>query len=791
VRARRETPLPPGLSYDDLPLWMRQARRRVDWGLILVLLLGLLSVWPLITRGGLPRGTGLELYVYRTAEMADIIHEGVAYPRWASNLLYGYGLPLFNYTAPGSVYPAAVFSLLTESTPVDGVRSLLIVAALAGAGGMYAFVRRRWGAVAGLTSAGLFTLSPPLLFILPYVEGDLALIVALQITPAVFWAADRVLYHGGRGFDVGLLAGLTAILLLADERAGPYLFLLLAGWGLWLGLFDRRRAYGMMLLGIVLGSGMAAIFWLPALAEQALVHWVPAVQGNPRGALTLQELLTPTAIMDFGGFQPAAVRNLGLPLWMLAVIAAPGQLIVVWRDARHARRALQLAEWWLYFALAAAVLIGLVASHSLPGLPDAAVPGLLAIPLTVMAGRATLWLDSLGPRRERLRHAGLALLVSLPLLGAYPLLHPPDWRADFGPTDALARLQLELNDYGLGTVPVGGDIPLPGTTVPEPSRPLVESYVAGQVDKVNRTTFGSEGRVDVIEHDAALDRLLVAVSQPVRISLYISAFPGWNIQQGSLNLDWTSDPEGFLNFDARAGVHEVAVFYGETPLQLTADAIAIAMFLLTVAMSVLRSRRAGFTPTIDASLLATAETRVVAFALGFLVLALPALVGQAGLFWQQSPRGVVLGDSQPLQHYSRLGLDILSYRLDNAVVTPGESIELTLYWRTVRPLADNLQVTVNLVDAGTGRRVAQSYKRHLGGYPTTRWPSNRYVRDVHRLSLSESVPPGNYLLQVEVWDCASAALEGCQADQRLEFFEAYGSPVGRSLVLPVLVNVLP
>jgi len=460
-------------------------------------------------------------------------------------------------------------------------------------------------------------------------------------------------------------------------------------------------------------------------------------------------------------------------------------------DARHAGRALQLAEWWLYFALVAAVLIALVAGGSLPGLPDAAVPGLLALPLAVMAGRSALWLDGLGPARDRLRYAGLALLVGLPLLGAYPLLHPPDWRADFGPTDALARLQLELNDYGLGTVSVEHRIPLPGATVPEPARPLVESYVAGQVDKVNRTSFGGDGRVDVIEHDSALDRLLVAVLQPARIPLYISAFPGWDVRQDALGLNWRADPDGFLSFEARAGVHEVAVFYGETSLQLAADALAVVMVFLTLTIGVLRARRVGFAPTIDVSLLTTGETRVAAFALGFLVLALPILIGQPGMFWQQSPRGVVLEESQPLQHYSRLGLDILAYQVDETTVKPGDSLALTLYWRTVRPLADNLQVTVNLIEANTGQRVAQSYKRHLGGYPTTRWPSNRYMRDIHRLSLPESLPPGNYLIQVEVWNCPAAGLAGCQPDQRLEFFEAYGNPVGPSVVLPVLVNVLP
>jgi hypothetical protein len=54
--------------------------------------------------------------------------------------------------------------------------------------------------------------------------------------------------------------------------------------------------------------------------------------------------------MDFGAFNPAAVRNLDCRL-ALGIAAAFGQLVYMWKNARHARQALKLSEWWLYFGL--------------------------------------------------------------------------------------------------------------------------------------------------------------------------------------------------------------------------------------------------------------------------------------------------------------------------------------------------------------------------------------------------------------------------------------------------------
>ncbi len=86
------------------------------------------------------------------------------------------------------------------------------------------------------------------------------------------------------------------------------------------------------------------------------------------------------------------------------------------------------------------------------------------LPVSVMAARAAVWLSFAW--NGRLKLVAVALLIGLPVLGAFPLLHPPDWSANFGGTDSAARFQLELDGYGLATVAPGRRVPLPVGTTP-------------------------------------------------------------------------------------------------------------------------------------------------------------------------------------------------------------------------------------------------------------------------------------------------------------------------------------
>ena len=75
---------------------------------VTLLAVGALAVWPLLRAGYPTIGDGLN-HFYRLVEFEHLLQHGVLFPRWAPDLGYGYGYPLFNYSPPLAYYLGAVF----------------------------------------------------------------------------------------------------------------------------------------------------------------------------------------------------------------------------------------------------------------------------------------------------------------------------------------------------------------------------------------------------------------------------------------------------------------------------------------------------------------------------------------------------------------------------------------------------------------------------------------------------------------------------------------------------------
>lgn len=76
------------------------------------------------------------------------------------------------------------------------------------------------------------------------------------------------------------------------------------------------------------------------------------------------------------------------------------------------------------------------------------------------------------------------------------------------------------------------------------------------------------------------------------------------------------------------------------------------------------------------------------------------------------------------------------------------NLQLALHWRSLQPIEQDFVVFVHLVDAKTGRLVAQNDGQPLNGtHPTSRWAAGEWVRDEHTLGLGNA-PPGQYELRI-------------------------------------------
>jgi hypothetical protein len=103
------------------------------------------------------------------------------------------------------------------------------------------------------------------------------------------------------------------------------------------------------------------------------------------------------------------------------------------------------------------------------------------------------------------------------------------------------------------------------------------------------------------------------------------------------------------------------------------------------------------------------------------------------------------------------GLALAGYDLSASTLSPGETLDVTLYWDAAGPLPVDYTVFVHLVDPD-GQIVAQGDSPpRVGRYPTTAWGANERVPDSHTLALPADLPPGAYTLVVGLYDPLSGA----------------------------------
>lgn len=96
------------------------------------------------------------------------------------------------------------------------------------------------------------------------------------------------------------------------------------------------------------------------------------------------------------------------------------------------------------------------------------------------------------------------------------------------------------------------------------------------------------------------------------------------------------------------------------------------------------------------------------------------------------------------------GLHLLGYRYH-----PGSATCLTLYWQTSQPLPVDYTVFVHLVDPTGYVHSQRDGPTVLGYWPSSAWPSQTVIGDLHCLTLPPWLPPGTYQLSIGVYDAQS------------------------------------
>jgi len=726
----------------------------LDLGLILVLLLLAFAVSPLL-RSGLPSMADVPIHLFRTMEMVRCWQDGVYYPRWAPNLAFGYGYPLFDFAPPLPYFMAGLFHVLGADLET-AIKLLAVLCFLLYGLGMYLFAREVLGAKPALLAAAAYVYTPFRFREALIYGGNYPQILAIALYPWILWAFYKIIAQNKPRYIVAGAFSYAGLMLSHNFHALIFTPLLLAYalYLMWItNHWGRAKEAG---LALALGLALSAFFWVPALYDMRWAtvqeeYYLTRSDFHQR-FLSLRNLVAWPMPLDASADNPYLAFSLGPAIVILAAISLAALAVdagyQLWRrlippshptaqPPNHPIIQVGASVKWhlLFFAfvLVVTVLMMLPVSEPLwenaPFLPIAEFPwrmmGTANLSLAFLAGASLCpWSD-----RGIVSKALLALTISLLIvvLSAAVYLYPPKPFVEYDNPSLQDYFRYELSTQTVGTTVLGEYMPVWAKEIPTTS-PLMPAYLAGQpAEKLNREALTGSVQAQLLEHTVVSDRYRFTATEPFTAQFYTFYYPGWRAYlDGQPTEIQITDPFGLMAVPVPAGEHELLLRFENIPLWTGVNALSAIALLAVLAVWVLSPLRrlrialamGRFPADEDASSLKVATkpsqgfpppewirgafSRNQALLLGGLLLLfflVKLLIVDPHTTWfrRRSPVGQVVG----VQHPARINLEdkvlFLGYDLVSGdTVRQGEDLSVRLYWLALQPLKVNYSSFLHL-----------------------------------------------------------------------------------------------
>lgn len=195
------------------------------------------------------------------------LDQGYLFPRWVSDLGFGFGYPLFNFYPPLIYYLSALFLFLGFSI-LDSLKLMLAAGFILAVIGSYLYARLFLSRLASLIASAFYTYT----FyhaITIYIRGAFAEFFSYSLFPFVAYFLHSLIIKPSWPKALGLGISFALLLLCHPLIAFPSIFFIAAYFLLALFLSkDWFKSWLKMGGGLILGLGLSAFFWLPSLLEK-------------------------------------------------------------------------------------------------------------------------------------------------------------------------------------------------------------------------------------------------------------------------------------------------------------------------------------------------------------------------------------------------------------------------------------------------------------------------------------------------------------------------------------------
>ncbi len=343
--------------------------RRSDPGyLFLILLFGLIVISPLLQPGYFWGAHDARHAVYFIFQYDKAVQDGIWLPGWGPDWAFGYGYPFWIVYGPLATFIGELFHRFVGLGFEDSVKTVLALSILCSGLAMYGLVRSWLGRNAGLVAAVAY-MAVPYHLVDVYVRAAMAESVALVFLPLALWAFRETKLRPRLTAVIGAAFAYSAIMWTSNLVAlvfTPGLAVYVLALLIWMGRERGRGLRGLVgfgwrrglwpLAAVLLGLGLSAAFFVPALVEQRYVNqtqWFGKYYDPFQHFVYFFQLFDPS--WGFGISHPgpndAAQGGMSFQLGAAATLFSLIAVVLARRRVPHLRREVWFWAGWAFVSI--------------------------------------------------------------------------------------------------------------------------------------------------------------------------------------------------------------------------------------------------------------------------------------------------------------------------------------------------------------------------------------------------------------------------------------------------------
>lgn len=523
---------------------------------LVVVLISLLPIVSLFATADLPHTHDGLVHLPRIAAYFKALGDSQIPVRWAGDLNYGYGMPLFNFIYQLPYFIASVFLFLGTNLATSFKLTLALSYVSSGIF-MYAFSQAFFKDKYKAFLVTIFYQFAPFRLVELLIRGSFGEVYAYAFLPLVLFGLVR------RNFTLTSVA--AALLVLSHNSVSLLFFAVVVIFALF---FVEKRFWPKSGLSLICGLSLSAFYWVPALFEHKYTY----------GDLFMKNLY----IEHFGPiwkfFIPNFLNNpnlqiggVSVQIGLFHVIAFILSIIIIKKLNKATRRivifCLSISTIALFFTQPLSKIfwenISLLRQFQFPWRFLSII--VFATSMLSISFLSFSWFK---------KKAGFIALIALVVFSTSYY-----WRTQLGvdKIDSNYYFNFPLNTTYYGETDVIWSAG-PKNSYPKDRVEVIsqEAEILEFAKKSNLHTFtvvNSGGEATLVDHT--------------------QYFPGWRVSVDgkSIPIEF-QDPNwrGEIEFKIPTGKHSVRVAFGETKLRLVSDIISLSTLIMLMVMSFLKKR---------------------------------------------------------------------------------------------------------------------------------------------------------------------------------------------------------